>query len=348
VGTLPLTGHILPIMVTRHPVSSAGSSWSTGDGRNRGHLSATSVARQSFLWASHLGAVQRLVSTSAVTRPLVHRFVAGETVDDVIAAARRLAAQGITSTVDYLGEDVADLAAARRVAGVYRSLIRRLAADGLASSAEVSIKLSALGQELDEEEAMANAHAVCKAATEAGTTVTVDMENHTTTDSTLEIGRRLRAEFPSTGLVIQAALRRSEQDCRGLARPGSRVRLCKGAYQEPAALAWQRREEVRAAYVRCLRNLVEGGAYPMVATHDPALIEVSRRLLERRFAPGLAHEHQMLYGVRPEEQRRLVRAGERVRVYIPFGDQWYPYLMRRMAERPANLALVLRALRSRR
>jgi proline dehydrogenase len=172
--------------------------------------------------------------------------------------------------------------------------------------------------------------------------VTIDMEDHTTTDSTLGIGIRLRAEHPSTGLVVQASLRRSEADCRVLAHPGSRIRLCKGAYQETAARAWQRRNDVRAAYLRCLRILLAGGATPLLATHDPALIDACHRLIAVRGGP--AHEHQMLFGIRVDEQVRLVTAGEEVRIYVPFGERWYPYLMRRMAERPANLALVLRAL----
>ena len=145
--------------------------------------------------------------------------------------------------------------------------------------------------------------------------------------------------------MIQASLRRSEDDCRALAHPGSRVRLCKGAYQEPVALAWQGRNEIRVAYLRCLRILLEGGATPLIATHDPALIDACHRLIAAR-GDGIAHEHQMLFGVRGDEQVRLVAAGEEVRIYVPFGERWYPYLMRRMAERPANLALVLRALAS--
>jgi proline dehydrogenase len=144
--------------------------------------------------------------------------------------------------------------------------------------------------------------------------------------------------------VIQASLRRSEDDCRALAYAGSRVRLCKGAYQEPAALAWQRRDDVRAAYLRCLRILVEGGAVPLIATHDPVLIDACHRLMARHGPSRVPHEHQMLFGIRGDEQVRLAAAGEAIRIYVPFGERWYPYLMRRMAERPANLALVLRAL----
>jgi proline dehydrogenase len=173
------------------------------------------------------------------------------------------------------------------------------------------------------------------------------MEDHTTTDSTLRIVGLLRQDFPSTGAVLQASLHRTEDDCKFLGVPGSRVRLCKGAYQEPASLAWQRPDDIRAAYVRCLGTLISGGALPMAATHDPRLVAATGRLVSEIGGPGFRHEYQMLYGIRPDEQRRLVAAGETVRVYVPFGVQWYGYLMRRMAERPANTALFLRALMSR-
>jgi proline dehydrogenase len=276
---------------------------------------------------------------------LVRRFVAGEGLGGAVGVVRTLTGHGLAVTIDHLGEDTQDAVDARAAVAVYRALIERLADEDLTPRAEVSLKLSALGQGVDPELAFANALEVCRAAASAGIAVTLDMEDHTTTDSTLEIGRRLRAEHPSTGLVIQASLRRSEDDCRALAHPGSRVRLCKGAYQEPVALAWQGRNEIRVAYLRCLRILLDGGATPLIATHDPALIDACHRLLAAR-GDGTAHEHQMLFGVRGDEQTRLVAAGEEVRIYVPFGERWYPYLMRRMAERPANLALVLRALAS--
>jgi len=289
--------------------------------------------------------VQQVVSRSPLTRRLVRRFVAGEGLGGAVSVVRTLTGDGLAVTIDHLGEDTQDAADARAAVAVYRALIERLAAEDLTPRAEVSLKLSALGQGVDAELAFENALEVCRAAAAARIAVTLDMEDHATTDSTLEIGRRLRVEHPSTGLVIQASLRRSEDGCRALAHPGSRVRLCKGAYQEPVALAWQGRNEIRVAYLRCLRILLEGGATPLIATHDPALIDACHRLIAAR-GDGIAHEHQMLFGVRGDEQVRLVAAGEEVRIYVPFGERWYPYLMRRMAERPANLALVLRALAS--
>jgi proline dehydrogenase len=295
------------------------------------------------MWASRRRSIKALITSAPATRGLVRRFVAGETVGDAVAVARSLAALGFSVSLDRLGEDVRDAPAASAAVAGYRELIHRLANDGLTGRVELSIKLSALGQAIDPALMRDHARSICAAATAAGMTVTVDMEDHSTTDSTLHTVSALRADFPGTGAVIQASLHRSEDDCRTLAAPGSRVRLCKGAYQEAPSIAWQRRDQVRAAYLRCLRILAMHGAYPMVATHDPLLISASARLL-RELAPGLQHEYQMLHGVRPDEQRRLLGAGARVRVYVPYGTQWYSYLMRRMAERPANLALVLRAL----
>jgi proline dehydrogenase len=309
--------------------------------------SPATALRHVLLWASRRRWIKRAVTAAPVTRGVVRRFVAGESIEDAVLVARELTAQGMSVSLDHLGEDTRDARAARAAVDAYRSLAQRLAAEGLASAAEMSVKLSAVGQALDEAMALDNARLICDAARAAGTTVTIDMEDHTTTDSTLRLVGRLREEFPTTGAVLQASLRRSEEDCRVLGIPGSRVRLCKGAYQEPPSLAWQRRDDIRAAYVRCLRLLIAGGALPMAATHDPKLIEATGRLVAAMRGPGFAHEYQLLYGVRPDEQRRLVTAGETVRVYVPFGVQWYGYLMRRMAERPANTALFLRALMSR-
>ena len=169
------------------------------------------------------------------------------------------------------------------------------------------------------------------------------MEDHTTTDSTLAILHELRQDFPSTGAVLQAYLRRTEQDCKDLAYAGSRVRLCKGAYKEPESVAFQGKAEVRLSYVRCLKALMAGDGYPMVASHDPKLIEIAGALVEANHREKGTYEYQMLFGIRPDEQKRLAADGEKVRVYVPYGDQWYGYLMRRLAEKPSNLG-VLRAV----
>jgi proline dehydrogenase len=190
--------------------------------------------------------------------------------------------------------------------------------------------------------ALEHARTICAEARRVGATVTLDMEDHTTTDSTLEILRQLRVDFPETGAVLQAYLRRTESDCRDLSYGGSRVRLCKGAYQEPASVAYQRKRDVDLSYVRCANVLLNGDGYAMFATHDPTLVSIAA---ERAAAIGKqAFEFQMLYGIRPDEQRRLAKAGHTVRVYVPYGAEWYGYLMRRLAERPANLAFFGRAL----
>ena len=287
------------------------------------------------------------MTSAPVTRDVVRRFVAGETIDDALRVTRALTGEGLRVSLDHLGEDTLDAATAHAAVDAYCSLAGRLSDEGLAARAEMSVKLSAVGQALDESMALDNAQLICEAARSAGSSVTIDMEDHTTTDSTLRIVGLLRQDFPSTGAVLQASLHRTENDCRALGVPGSRIRLCKGAYLEPPTIAWQRPDDIRSAYLRCLSRLITGGALPMAATHDPKLVQATGRLVSDLGGPGFSHEYQMLYGIRRDEQHRLSAAGETVRVYVPFGVQWYGYLMRRMAERPANTALFLRALMSR-
>jgi proline dehydrogenase len=231
-------------------------------------------------------------------------------------------------------------------------LLQALSAAGLTRKAEVSVKLSAVGQALPDSAgygggqkiALENARTICRAARNAGTTVTLDMEDHTTTDSTLAILRELRKDFPETGAVLQAALHRTEADCRALAYEGSRVRLCKGAYLEPEEVAYQDRLDIDKSYVRCLKVLLAGDGYPMIATHDPRMVAIASSLASRYGRAKGSYEFQMLYGIRPTEQRRLAEAGETVRVYVPYGTEWYGYLMRRLAEKPSNLSFFLKSL----
>jgi proline dehydrogenase len=306
------------------------------------------MLRSVILAAARSSRVERLVETVPLTRAVVGRFVAGNGTADALRATRELVVQGLSVTLDYLGEDTTTPAQAEATRDEYLSVLKALAEAELTPAAEVSVKLSALGQLFDEKLAEEYARAICAAASEAGTTVTLDMEEHTTTDSTLEILGRLRAEFPTVGVAVQAYLRRSEADCRELSVPGSRVRLCKGAYDEPESVAYQSRLEVDKSYVRCLNALMSGPGYPMVATHDPRLVAIGEDRARWFDRSADEFEFQMLYGVRPEEQLRLAGAGYTVRVYLPYGTQWYPYLMRRLAERPANVAFFARALRSRR
>ena len=300
-----------------------------------------------LLKASRSPFSRRAVTAIPVTRKVVERFVAGEDEDAAVAAVRALKAQGLHATLDHLGEDTTSAAQARAIRDSYVGLLGRLAAEGLADHAEASVKLSALGQALPdggEQLALENARAVCAAAAAAGTTVTLDMEDHTTIDSTLRVLKVLREDYPWVGAVLQSMLHRTEQDCRDLAHPGSRIRLVKGAYAEPADVAHQDKAEVDAAYERCLEILMAGGGYPMVATHDSRMIRAARAAAGAHGRAAGDHEFQMLYGIRQDEQLKAARAGERMRVYVPFGTDWYGYFMRRLAERPANVGFFLRAL----
>jgi proline dehydrogenase len=305
------------------------------------------LLRQPLLLLARSSAVKKLVSTMPVSAGIVHSYVPGETTASAVEATAGLADDGLLVTLDFLGEDTTDAEQAEATVAAYLDALEQLSARGLTRGAEVSVKLSAIGQFLPDngdKVALENARTICRAARNAGTTVTLDMEDHTTTDSTLSILRELRKDFPETGAVLQAMLHRTESDCRALAYEGSRVRLCKGAYLEPESVAFQDRLDVDRSYVRCLKVLLAGDGYPMIATHDPRMVEIASSLASRYGrAPG-TYEFQMLYGIRPDEQRRLARSGERMRVYVPYGTEWYGYLMRRLAERPQNLTFFLRSL----
>jgi proline dehydrogenase len=307
------------------------------------------VIRQALLSLSRQKKIAEISANAPVTRNVVTRFVAGETAQDAVRVAGDLAGEGLLSTIDHLGEDTVERSQADDTRNAYLALLKGLDEAGLAAAAEVSVKLSAVGQALPgdgEKIALENARTICEAASGVGTTVTLDMEDHTTTDSTLGILRELRQDFPATGAVLQAYLYRTEQDCRDLAYDGSRIRLCKGAYKEPESVAFQAKEDVDKAYVRCMRILFDSPCYPMIASHDPRLVEIAGALATRADRAKGTYEHQMLYGVRPDEQRRLAKAGERMRVYVPYGGDWYGYMVRRMAEKPANMALFLKSMTS--
>ncbi|MFF4601303.1 proline dehydrogenase family protein [Streptomyces sp. NPDC001339] len=302
-----------------------------------------------LLAAARSDSIRRIVAAAPVTRPVVDRFVAGERLDEAMAAVRALAARGLEITLDHLGEDITDPAEALRNRDAYLQLADALKAQGLGARAEMSVKLSAFGQALSggHELALKNVTPVVEAAAEAGTTVTLDMEDHTTVDSTLAILAELRERFPQTGAVLQSYLFRTEDDCHALAGAGSRVRLVKGAYKEPAAVAYQDKQDVDKAYVRCLKILMAGQGYPMVGSHDPRMVAIAQDLAHRNGRKAADYEFQMLYGIREVEQQRLVTEGERMRVYVPYGTDWYGYFMRRLAERPANLGFFLRSLATR-
>ena len=309
------------------------------------------VVREALLKLSRSGAMKSTITRAPLTRDVVDRYVAGETTDDVLRIVRTLADANLTVTIDHLGEDTTKVEQATKTTRAYLELLGRLSDAGLADIAEVSVKLSAVGQFLGadgERIATENARLICAAAGAAGTTVTIDMEDHTTTDSTLSVVRLLRMDFPWLGTVLQAYLHRTEADCRDLASPGSRIRLCKGAYAEPESVAYADPAEIDKAYVRCLRILMAGDGYPMVATHDPRLVEIALTLADRQGRSKDSFELQMLYGIRPAEQARLAGLGHRMRVYLPYGTDWYGYLVRRLAEKPANMRFFARSLVSRR
>jgi proline dehydrogenase len=305
------------------------------------------MLRTAILATARSARTRSLIETIPMTRSVVSRFVAGAETADAVRVTRALRADGRRVTLDHLGEHTTEPEQASATVEAYHALVTALADVSLSAGADLSVKLSAVGQNLPvdgEKIALENARAICTAAAGAGATVTLDMEDHTTTDSTLGILGDLRVDFPWVGAVLQAYLHRTEQDCRDLSGPGSRVRLCKGAYAEPVSVAYQDKGEVDRSYARCLGILMRGEGYPMVASHDPQMIALAGRLAAEAGRGPSDFEYQMLYGVRPAEQSRIAAAGDGMRVYVPYGEEWYGYFMRRLAERPANLVFFLRSL----
>jgi len=341
------------------------------------------VLRRALLAAAASDQIRGLLTGTQAARAIVARYVAGDNASDAVRVARDLRAAGLLVTLDYLGEDTTDALRAAAVAAEYVTLLEKLHAEGLTAdgAVEVSVKPTAVGlllspggangvaprsiirpprgvpdeepsvsglqeSESGEKIARENIERIAAAADSAGTTVTIDAEDHRTTDASLRIAARLRERYPGVGSVVQASLRRTETDVRALAAPGTdgapRVRLCKGAYNEPVSEAFTDAHEIDKSFARCLRVLMEGPGYPMIATHAPRLVRIAAALgLSRE--PG-SFEYQMLYGIRSDEQARLAASGARVRVYVPYGGDWYGYLVRRLAERPASLGLLLRSL----
>jgi proline dehydrogenase len=283
------------------------------------------------------------VATGGLGRKVALRFVAGEEIDDAIEAIRAINEEGASVSVDYLGENVTDLEQAKAAAGVYLATLDRIAAESLSSG--ISVKLTQLGLDIDGSHAFDLIEGIVARAAEIRTTVTLDMEDHRYTERTVEAAVRLGGSFPgAVGVAIQASLHRTPADLERLIEARVQVRLCKGAYLEPRAIAYRGRSEVDAAFARLANRLITSPSYAMIATHDEQLIDhVLRQVIRTGRVPG-TYEFQMLYGVRRELQRRLAADGYRVRVYVPFGSQWYPYLMRRIAERPANVRFFLESL----
>lgn len=270
------------------------------------------------------------------------RFIAGESFAEATAAVRELLASGLRVTLDYLGEAVTDEAAARAATDEYCAILERIAASGLAAS--ISLKPTQLGLAIAPQLARANIRRVAQQALRFDNFVRVDMEDSSTTQATLDVYRSLLPECPNLGAVVQAYLYRTEADVRALNALGARLRLCKGAYREPAEVAFQDKAAIDANYLKLAELLLREGTYPAFATHDDRIIDQIIDTVEREGIPRDAFEFQMLYGVRREYQRQIARSGYRIRIYVPFGRQWCPYFMRRIAERPANALFVLRAL----
>ncbi|MFE2517496.1 proline dehydrogenase family protein [Streptomyces mirabilis] len=302
-----------------------------------------------ILAASRSDRMRRFVSAAPGTKQVVARFIAGESVDQVVPVVQDAVAKGLEVTLDVVGEDITTREQAFAARDAYLELIEHLKELDLGTKAEMSIKLSMFGQALEggHELALANVRPVVEAAAAIGTTVTLDAEDHTTLDSMFAIHEELRKDFPRTGCVIQAYLYRTEADARRLAASGSRVRLVKGAYKEPVEVAYQDKAETDKAYVRVLRVLMEGEGYPMIGSHDPRLISIAQELARKAGRKLDEYEFQMLYGIRSEEHLRLAAEGHRMRVYTAYGTDWYGYFMRRLAEKPANLLFFARSILTR-
>ena len=298
------------------------------------------MLRKTLLYLSNQQRVFAFVRRNRLARRMASRFVAGETVEDAMTAVRGLNARGITASLDLLGESVHHEEEARATARSYVDILDRIKAEKL--DANVSLKLTAMGLDISEELCVANMQLVLERAHDHDSFVRLDMESSDYTDRTLHMfEHRLYPSFPkNVGIVLQSYLRRTGADVELANRLGCRVRICKGAYQEPASVAFPDKRDVDENYVRCMHTLMTDGNYPGLATHDERIIADAKRFASERGITSDRYEFQMLYGVRRDLQERLVREGYRMRVYVPFGTQWYPYLMRRLAERPANVAFM--------
>jgi proline dehydrogenase len=302
------------------------------------------VLRAGLLWLSEQPRIFRFVRANGLARRLASRFVAGETVDTAVQALRELNAAGISATLDLLGEAVRSVAEARAARDTYLQALDRIKQVGADSN--VSLKLTQMGLDIEPQECVENVRAIASRARAHESFVRIDMEGSAYTERTLDhFTQRFHPEFGNTiGVVLQSYLRRTERDVATMIALGARVRLCKGAYQEPADVAFPNKQDVDANYVACMEQLLERGNYPAIATHDERIIIHAKTFVTSRGIAPARFEFQMLFGVRRDLQRALRREGYRVRVYVPFGDQWYSYLMRRLAERPANIAFLLSSL----
>jgi proline dehydrogenase len=302
------------------------------------------VTRLFFLWASHRHFLGRIATAIPLTRRMVRRFVAGDSLEDALAALVGLRGQGMAWTVDVLGESVHSREMATTAADRYLRTLDALSERGL--EANVSVKLTQMGLDIDPDFCRANVARIVARARQIGAFVRIDMEDHTKTEVTLAIVRALHDDYPEVGAVIQSYLRRSAADIERLIDEKIRVRLCKGAYDEPASVAFETREEVDDSYRRLMERLLLAGHYPALATHDESLVDHAVAFAAEHGIATDEYEFQMLYGVRRDLHERLVAQGQRVRVYVPYGTQWFPYYMRRLAERPQNVISILASVLS--
>jgi proline dehydrogenase len=286
------------------------------------------------------------IMSNGVSRRVARRFVAGETLDDAFEVARAVNKAGRSASLDLLGENVSDEAGARNAANGYVAMFDRIAREKL--DANVSLKLTQLGLDLSESLCEELVGKIVEHATSQGNFVRIDMEGSAYTQRTVDMAKRVRAKCSGVGTVMQAYLFRAEQDVRDLLSVGCRMRLCKGAYKEPAEVAFPAKADVDANYVKLMKLILPSGIYHGIATHDPAMIQATKDFVREKNIGRDQFEFQMLYGIRTDLQQQLVREGYRLRIYIPFGTEWFPYFMRRLAERPANLTFFLRALAERR
>jgi proline dehydrogenase len=300
------------------------------------------VLREVLLAASNSDRVESVVRTAGVTRKLMARYVAGNSVEDAASVAAGLVSDGLLVTLDHLGEESRNADQAARAVKTSLALLDALARRGIAKGADLSVRLTSMGLHVDEKLARDNASRVCHAAGEVGATVTLDTEDAAVADLSFGVHAALLKDHPTTGVTVQSSLCRAEHHCRSLA--SSRVRLCRGALDAPASVAYSQIGDINRSYVRCLKVLMSGQGYPMVSTHDRRLLEVAAALavLNEREPGGF--EYQMAYGVRPSEQQRLTALGAQVRVRVPYGVDWYSHLTRHLAGRPANLGLLARSL----
>ncbi len=298
------------------------------------------MLRAAFLWLSEQPRIFRFVRRNGLARTLASRFVAGETIDEAITTLHDLNASNLSASLDLLGESVLHAEEAQRACRTYLDLLARIQA--VQANANVSVKLTQMGLDIDEQRCLGYMRAIIGKAKQYGSFVRIDMEQSSYTAKTIAIFKDiLYPEFGNTvGVVLQSYLRRTAADVSTMIGLGARVRLCKGAYQEPEDVAFPDKRDVDANFIDCMEQLMKRGHYPGIATHDIRIIDHAKAFARQRHIPSARFEFQMLYGVRRDLQSRLRREGYNVRVYVPFGTHWYPYLMRRLAERPANIAFI--------